>query len=591
MLKFLKRGGGNKGVTVGQKILAVVGLCIALLIVVAVTGVVQMQRVGSEITEIAQRDIPIIEIISAITTHQLEQAVNFERALRYGEEMEHSEEAAAHFTTAVTTFEELAHKVDEEIKEGEHLAEGAIAAAPTAESRAEFEHVLAALKTIEKEHADFDTHANHIIELLAEGDVFEAIEGAEAVEAEEEQLNHELEALLVEVEKFTETSAKAAEEHEKFGIMLMTIVSATAAVGGFALAAWVVRRSVTRPLTEVVTALNGLATGDTSVTVEVRSNDEVGQLAKAFGEFKEKTIEAQRLAEERVEQERQVEEDKRNALLGLADNLENGVKGVVDAVSSGAAEMQSAAESMSATSEETSRQSQAAAAAAEQASSNVQTVSSAAEEMSSSVNEIARQVAQSAGMAKAAVDEARKTNESVQGLAESSQKIGEVVNIISDIASQTNLLALNATIEAARAGDAGKGFAVVASEVKSLANQTAKATEEIAAQIGSIQSATEESVGAIGGIGKKIGEMDEISTAIASAIEEQGAATGEISNNSQQAAAGTQEVSANISSVNQAAAETGAAASQVLQSAGDLSKQAEMLRAEVDKFLAEVGAA
>ncbi|MCH7943693.1 MAG: methyl-accepting chemotaxis protein, partial [Proteobacteria bacterium] len=177
------------------------------------------------------------------------------------------------------------------------------------------------------------------------------------------------------------------------------------------------------------------------------------------------------------------------------------------------------------------------------------------------------------------------------GLAEGSQKIGKVVEMISDIASQTNLLALNATIEAARAGDAGKGFAVVASEVKSLATQTAKATEQIAAQITAIQGATDDSVSAIKGITENIVEMDEISTAIASAIEEQGAATGEISNNSQQAAAGTQEVSENIASVNQAATETGAAASQVLQSAGELSKQAELLRAEVDKFLTEVRAA
>ena len=211
--------------------------------------------------------------------------------------------------------------------------------------------------------------------------------------------------------------------------------------------------------------------------------------------------------------------------------------------------------------------------------------------MSSSINEIARQVATSATMAKTAVEEAEKTNVSVQGLADSAQKIGEVVEIISDIASQTNLLALNATIEAARAGDAGKGFAVVASEVKSLATQTAKATEEIAAQIAEIQAATEQSVGAIEGIGKQIGDMDEISTALASAIEEQGAATGEISNNSQQAAAGTQEVSENISAVNQAAAETGAAANQVLQSAGDLAGQADLLRAEVDRFLAEVRSA
>ncbi len=214
-----------------------------------------------------------------------------------------------------------------------------------------------------------------------------------------------------------------------------------------------------------------------------------------------------------------------------------------------------------------------------------------AEEMAASINQIAQQVSKSSDMAKAAVEKAERTNATMQSLAEGSQKIGEVVDLISDIASQTNLLALNATIEAARAGDAGKGFAVVASEVKSLANQTAKATDEIASQIGAIQSATNDAVAAIKGIGEKIGEMDEVSTQIASAIEEQGAATGEISRNSQEAATGTQEVSSNVAGVTQAAAETGSAASQVLGAAGDLSKHAETLRAEVDKFLAEVRAA
>ena len=258
---------------------------------------------------------------------------------------------------------------------------------------------------------------------------------------------------------------------------------------------------------------------------------------------------------------------------------------VVNLVSSAASELQSTAESMSGTAERSAQQSQAVAAASEEATTNVQTVAAAAEEMAKSVQEISGQVTQSSSIADRAVGEAEKTNNTVEGLAGAAQKIGEVVELISDIASQTNLLALNATIEAARAGDAGKGFAVVASEVKSLANQTAKATEEISAQIGSMQEATSGTVDAIKGISNTIQEISEIANTIASAVEEQGAATQEIARNVQEAATGTQEVSSNIGQVNEAASETGQSAGEVLDAAKELAKHGETLRSEIDAFV------
>ena len=275
-------------------------------------------------------------------------------------------------------------------------------------------------------------------------------------------------------------------------------------------------------------------------------------------------------------------------MVRLADNFEKNVKAIVDTVSSASTEMESTATSMASTAEETSQQATTVAAASEEAATNVETVSAAAEELAASITEIGRQVTESAKIVQEAVKEAETTNETVQALAENATKIGEVVQLIKDIAGQTNLLALNATIEAARAGDAGKGFAVVASEVKSLANQTAKATEDISKQIADIQTATESTVTAIGGIGKTIENINEIATGIASAVEEQGAATDEISRNVQQAASGTQEVTSNISGVTTAAKESGEAATQMLQAAGELSKQSEVLGAEVDKFLVEV---
>jgi len=360
-------------------------------------------------------------------------------------------------------------------------------------------------------------------------------------------------------------------------------------VGGGSL---LIGRGITRPLSYIATNMQRLAEGDKSIEVKFTDQkNEIGDLSRAMDVFLEKTIEMERMREEQVEAEKRAEEEKRQAVLKLANDFEASVGTVVNQVSSAATEMRSSSEAMSATAEETTRQSAAVAAASEQASANVQTVASAAEELSSSIAEISRQVAQASEIASAAVREAEATNVKVQGLANAANKIGEVVALITDIAEQTNLLALNATIEAARAGDAGKGFAVVASEVKNLANQTAKATDEIGAQIAGIQSATQEAVAAIAEITKTISKINEVASGVASAVEEQGAATQEIARNVEQAAAGTQEVSSNIGGVSQAANETGEAAGQITRAAADLSRQSETLRAEVDRFLATVRAA
>jgi methyl-accepting chemotaxis protein len=360
---------------------------------------------------------------------------------------------------------------------------------------------------------------------------------------------------------------------------------------GIALA-YIITRGISRPVRRMTGAMKVLASGDISAVVPgTDRRDEIGDMAKAVEIFKQNMIETERLRVEQDESKQRTELDKKMLLNKLAGDFESGVRASLDALASAAAEMRATSQSMSATAEETSTQATAVAAAAEQASANVQTVAAATEELSSSVSEIGRQVGQSTKIAGQAVTEADRTNVTVQGLSAAAQKIGDVVKLISDIASQTNLLALNATIEAARAGDAGKGFAVVASEVKSLANQTAKATEEIAAQVASMQGATNEAVTAIRSIGGTIGSINEIATAIAAAVEEQGAATQEIARNVHEAAQGTGQVSSNIVGVNQAAAETGTAAGQVLTSAEELGKQAETLRGDVDRFLAEIRAA
>ncbi len=356
-------------------------------------------------------------------------------------------------------------------------------------------------------------------------------------------------------------------------------------------AAWAIVRGVSTPIVAMTNAMRRLADHDLATDIPARGRrDEVGQMADAVQVFKDNMIRADALA---AEQKAAQEERERRAakIESLTKGFDTQSQAIVGALSAAATELQSSAETLKATADQTSQQSTVVASASGQASANVQTVASAAEELSSSVAEISRQVAESAQIAGRAMDEAKRTDAKVQGLADAAQKIGDVVKLINDIAGQTNLLALNATIEAARAGEAGKGFAVVASEVKSLATQTSKATDEIATQIEQIQAATQDAVAAIKSIGGTIVQVNEIATSIASAVEEQGAATREIARNVQEASKGTSEVASSITHVSSGAKETGRASGELLTTAGDVAKQSEVLKREVDGFLAGVRAA
>jgi methyl-accepting chemotaxis protein len=349
---------------------------------------------------------------------------------------------------------------------------------------------------------------------------------------------------------------------------------------------------VARPITAMTDAMRKLAGGDMSAQIPgTERKDEIGNMAGAVQVFKNNAIETEKLRAEQAEAEKLAIERRKRDMHDLANRFEGAVGEIINTVSSASTELEASATTLTSTAERTQQRTTTVAAASEQATSNVQSVASATEELSSSVTEISRQVQDSARIANEAVDQARKTNDRVSELSKAAARIGDVVELINTIAGQTNLLALNATIEAARAGDAGRGFAVVATEVKALAEQTAKATGEIGQQISGIQAATQESVGAIKEISGTIEKLAEISSTIAAAVEEQGAATQEISRNIQQAAQGTHEVSSNITDVQRGASETGSASTQVLSAAQSLSQDSNRLKLEVGRFLNTVRAA
>jgi methyl-accepting chemotaxis protein len=352
-------------------------------------------------------------------------------------------------------------------------------------------------------------------------------------------------------------------------------------------------RGVTRPMSGMVAAMRELAAGNFDIVLPGRGRkDEIGAMAEAVELFKAKAIERASFEVKENEAKKEANAAERRAeMQRLADGFESAVGSIVAAVAQSASGLEVAARTLTNNAESTRNLSSMVATASSEASNNVRSVAHATQELAASVAEIRQRAGESSRIAGDAVEQAEKTDTRITELSNAATRIGNVVSLIMNIAQQTNLLALNATIEAARAGESGRGFSVVASEVKILATQTAKATDEIATQISEMQAATQESVNSIKEIVSTIARISETAAAISAAVEAQSATANDIGRSVESAAASAGQVAANIADVNRAASETGTASGSVLASAKTLSAEGSKFRIAVEKFLATVRAA
>ncbi|EWY42836.1 hypothetical protein N825_01270 [Skermanella stibiiresistens SB22] len=573
-----------RGLKIGFRIHTLTALSLGFLCVVSLVSLTSMVRIGHELTQVADRDMPISDLLRQITTHQLEQAVLFERMLREGE----VSVAENRLEQVVAQFEALSHKTDEEFIKLETMIADARS---TAEGTAAMNALVARVAFIKERHEAYEKGAEAILARIREQGVRTApttitalMTAAEELERNQTDLDEAIIDLLETVSVSTDESVTRARDDEARATTIIAVLSGVI----LALAATLsilIARGITRPVGKLTHAMTDLANGNLETEIVTPYfRDEIQEMSATMKVFRAGMARARELEEiqrvERAKRQRQAEE-----LSQLVGIFGASIGAVFSRIVSSSTAMVDEATVMTRQSGDTLGMADEVASEATRSSESAGTLASASEEMLVSAQEIARQIEKSADVVNRAVAAAGNARDEVGRLQETAEQIEQVVELIRNISKQTNLLALNATIEASRAGDAGKGFAVVAAEVKQLATQTTKATEEIGARISGVRKVSTSSAGAITEITDLIGEVNSYISGIVSAVQEQDATLHEMVRNIDFVARSSGAVSGSVVGIKEQATTVGESAGGVRRFATDLKDESSSLSREVETFL------
>ncbi len=552
-----------KNLSLKTKLLGNAGILLALFIMSSTYAIYSMGKIGHELKVIAEQDIPLMEKITAITIHQLEQAIQFERALHYGAILQQEDTAAAYFRETVTVFDEGTKQIEAEITEAEVIAEAAMVGA-SSEALKEFEAVGHTLRKIEQEHKSFVKHAHSVFAAITQGNGPTAEQLAVKVKLEEEKLDKALETLLSQVGKFTEASAMRAEEHEISATSTLGIMTALSVVLGI-LISWFIANFIVKAIRKAIVT----ASGDLTQSIEVDSTDEVGELLTAMNGMREK-------------------------LLGMLSKI----SGTTSQLSAASEEMsvittQSSEiiEKQRAETEQVATAMNEMTATVQEVASNISSTANAANEANNHSENGSRVVGQAVDQINKLAEQVDHASHTIHELEQYSEEISSVMDVIRGIAEQTNLLALNAAIEAARAGEQGRGFAVVADEVRTLAGRTQESTEEINQMIEKLQAGSRQAVKVMTESREQAQAAVEHATesgnafaTIADAVERINTMSAQIASASEEQSAVSEEINRNIVEINDMASQTATGAEQTSVASKDLSRMANELQGIVSEF-------